>query len=133
MRDLNLELYPLLGFNNWAYDVREITPGFEQVNLYRDSVLRFTAPAKLPQKKMQQLLLDTAAQMEFDIQRRFSQRLYGFDAVRTERGVIVDMANESIRRYLEQYAISLKKLGVSDCGMLLTDVHDFLKILEEKV
>ena len=93
----------LIGFEPWTYSIHEIAPGIERVDLYRGPNLRFTAPITLPQEKMQQFLLDTAAKMEFDIQRRFSQRLYGFDVVRAEIGVLADMANGRIRRFLPTF------------------------------
>ena len=122
----------LIGFEPWTYSIHEIASGIEQVDLYRGPNLRFTAPITLPQEKMQQFLLDTAAKMEFDIQRRFSQWLYGFDVVRAEIGVLADMANGRIRRFLAQHAVSLKHLGVSDCGITRNDVHGFLEVLEEE-
>lgn len=125
-------LAQLPGFKEWAYDIHEATPGIEQVNLYRDSVLRFTTAATLPHEKMIPVLINTAAQMEFDIQRRFSQRLYGFDAVRTEAGIFADMTDANIRKFLARYAVPLKQIEVSDCGILWTDVSDFLEVLEEE-
>lgn len=132
MNDINSRLVPLQGFMNWTYDIQEITPGFEQVNLYRDSALRFTAPVPLQQGKMLEILIDVAARMEFDIQRRFCLRLYGFDAVRAGKGILADMANENVSRFLTQHAVSLTQIGVQDCGILLIDVFNFLKILEEE-
>ncbi len=132
MNDVNLRLVPLPGFTNWTYGVQETTPGFEQVILYRDTVLKFTAPATSQRGKMQEILIDVAARMEFDIQRRFSLRLYGFDTVRTGKGILADMANENVSSFLAQHAVSLTQIGVQDCGILLIDVFNFLKILEEE-
>ena len=129
MNDVNLRLVPLPGFTNWTYDIQESAPGFEQVNLYRDRVLKFTAPATSQQEK---ILINVAARMEFDIQRRFSLRLYGFDTVRVGKGILADMANENVRSFLAQHAVSLTQIGVQDCGILPIDVFNFLKILEKE-
>ena len=122
----------LPGFRNWVYKIHEVTPGYEQADLYRDSVLRFTTPVMSTQEATVDVLVGVAGQMEFDIQRKFSLRLYGFDAVRAGRSVLVDIANENVRRFLVQHAVSLKPIGVLDCGILQTDIANFLRILEEE-
>ena len=64
---MNLRFVPLPGFTNWTYGVQKNTPGFEHVNLYRDTVLKFTAPATSQRGEMLEILIDVAARMEFDI------------------------------------------------------------------
>lgn len=133
MSNTNSLLRPLPGFTNWAYDIHEVAPGVDQVDLYRDDILRFSSPSTvLPEDKVPQILIDAASRMEFDIQRRFSRRLYGFDAVRAVKGIFSDMVNENIRRFLAQYAVSLKHIEVPDCGIRRIDVFNFLGILEKE-
>ena len=93
-------LMPLPGFANWAYDIREVSPGLEQVSLYRDAILRFVAPVDASYEKVLADLRKIASEMEFDIQRKLSQRLYGFDVVARENDIFADVANADIRRFL---------------------------------
>ena len=124
----NLE--PLPGFANWAYDIREVSPGLEQVSLYRDAISRFVAPVDTSYEKVLADLKKIASEMEFDIQQKLSQRLYGFDFVAQKNDIFADVANADIRRFLASHAISLKKLGILECGVRSADIPDFLDIID---
>ncbi len=130
MDTTNQNLKPLVGFANWAYDIREVAPGFEQVSLYRDNVSRFAAPVDASYEKLLADLKNIASEMEFDIQRKLSQRLYGFDFVAQSNDVFADVANVNIRRFLAGHAVSLKELGVLDCGVRSEDIPEFLDIID---
>lgn len=130
MNNVNRNLKPLSGFANWAYDIREVAPGFEQVSLYRDNISRFVAPVDVAHEKLLANLKNIASEMEFDIQRKLSQRLYGFDFVARENDVFADAANANIRRFLAGHAVSLKELGVLDCGVRSVDAPEFLDIID---
>ena len=123
-------LKPLPGFANWAYDIREVSPGLEQSRLYRDAVLRFEAPVDTSYERVLVDLKKIASEMEFDIQRKLSQRLYGFDVVAHENDIFADLANAEIRRFLASHAVSLKELGIQECGVRSADVPDFLSIID---
>ena len=123
-------LKPLPGFANWAYDIREVSPGLEQVSLYRDAISRFVAPVDTSYEKVLADLKKIASEMEFDIQQKLSQRLYGFDFVARENDIFADLANADIRSFLASHAISLKKLGILECGVRSADVLDFLDIID---
>ena len=123
-------LKPLPGFANWAYDIREVSHGLEQVSLYRDDISRFVAPVDTAYEKVLADLKKIASEMEFDIQRKLSQRLYGFDFVARENDIFADVANVNIRSFLASHAVSLKKLGVLECGVRSVDVPDFLNIID---
>lgn len=130
MDTTNQNLKPLVGFANWAYDIREVAPGFEQVSLYRDNISRFVAPVDVAHEKLLANLKNIASEMEFDIQRKLSQRLYGFDFVAQSNDVFADVANVNIRRFLAGHAVSLKELGVLDCGVRSEDIPEFLDIID---
>lgn len=130
MDTVRQNLRPLSGFANWAYDIREVTPGLEQVSLYRDDISRFVAPVDTSYENVLADLNKIASEMEFDIQRKLSQRLYGFDFVALENDIFADVANVNIRRFLASHAVSLKKLGVLECGVRSVDVPDFLNIID---
>lgn len=123
-------LMPLPRFTNWAYDIREVSPGLEQVSLYRDASVRFVAPVDASHEKVLADLKKIASEMEFDIQRRLSQRLYGFDVVTRENDIFADVASADIRRFLAGHAVSLKELGIVECGVRLADIPDFLDIID---
>jgi hypothetical protein len=123
-------LMPLPRFTNWAYDIHEVSPGLEQVSLYRDAILRFVAPVDASYEKVLADLRKIASEMEFDIQRKLSQRLYGFDVVARENDIFADVANADIRRFLASHAVSLKKLGVLECGVRSVDVPNFLDVVD---
>ena len=130
MNNVNRNLKPLSGFANWAYDIREVVPGFEQVSLYRDNISRFVAPVDVAHEKLLANLKNIASEMEFDIQRKLSQRLYGFDFVAQSNDVFADVANVNIRRFLVGHAVSLKNRGRLDCGVRSVDAPEFLDIID---
>ena len=122
---------PLPGFKNWAYEIREVSPCCEQVELYRESLLTYSAPISPNDGKLLPTLYDVAAKMEFDMQRKFSQRMYGIDSVKAERGILSDMSNENIRRFLAKHAVSLKQIGILNCGIRQKDISSLFEILRD--
>ena len=122
---------PLPSFKNWAYDIREVSPCCEQVELYRESLLMYSAPIPSNDEKLLPTLYDVAAKMELDIQRKFCQRLYGIDSVKAECGILSDMSNENIRRFLAKHAVSLKQIGILNCGIRQKDISSLFEILRD--
>jgi len=122
---------PLPSFKNWAYDIREVSPCCEQVELYRESLLMYSAPIPSNDEKLLPTLYDVAAKMELDIQRKFCQRLYGIDSVKAECGILSDMSNEKIRKFLAKHAVSLKQIGILNCGIRQSDISSLFEILRD--
>ena len=122
---------PLQGFKNWTYAIKEVSPCCEQVELYRESLLMYSAPISSNDEKLLTTLYDVAAKMEFDMQRKFGQRLYGIDSVKAGCGILSDMSNENIRRFLAKHAVSLKQIGILNCGIRQKDISSLFEILHD--